>query len=181
VSLLEISRANIKSKDLTPKPDLSVGADAVRDRNDVLRLARGRWFTILQAKPTSMVCRETFHLRSRTSTAICRTHPRNPPIKLPFATIQYIGSVIGAVATGVLTKLRPGEFKLDTTCWHGEEFVDSQPGDRVTSSLPLESCLETLASSRRGSELSNRCDLRVIRRRIESNFFRLEFHWTPLD
>jgi hypothetical protein len=66
----------------------------------------GRWFTILPAKPTSMVCRETFHLPSRTPTAICRTQPRNPPIKLSFATIEYIGSVIGAVATGVLTKLR---------------------------------------------------------------------------
>jgi hypothetical protein len=66
----------------------------------------GRWFTILPAKPISMVCRETFHLPSRTPTAICRTQPRNPPIKLSFATIEYIGSVIGAVATGVLTKLR---------------------------------------------------------------------------
>jgi hypothetical protein len=54
----------------------------------------GRLFTILPAKPTSTVYRETSYLRSRTRIAISRTHPSDPPISLPFYKQSWIGGCI---------------------------------------------------------------------------------------
>ena len=55
---------------------------AVREKNAVRNRVRGRSFTILPAKPTSTAHRETSRLLRRTLIAICRTRPKNRPIRL---------------------------------------------------------------------------------------------------
>jgi hypothetical protein len=80
----------------------------VGEEKGVRSRVMGRSFTILLAKPISMVCREMSRRQSRMPIAICRTRGKNPPTSFS----KPFGAVLLDPTTRVRTEITGEFFKL---------------------------------------------------------------------